>query len=105
MVERFLVTHPLQEQERSHSGPNEGLQASCFLQAAGCPTRLRWHDGMPPGELCRAMQELHECLAPVVEGGDEFDLQMLNMAERKPETPTSAERALSLTSKLEEAAP
>ena len=61
--------------------------------------------GMPPWELCGAIQELCKYLTPMVKRGDQFDLQMLNVAEKEPETPTSPERNLSPTSKLQDAAP
>ena len=47
---------------------------------------------MPPGVLCRAVQELCRCLTPVIESGNQFDLDMLNVAERDPVAHTSAER-------------
>ena len=67
--------------------------------------RCAVHPGMPPGVLCRAVQELCRCLNHVVERGDQFNLQMLDMAERDPKAPTLAKRAPSPTSETEEAAP
>ena len=65
--------------------------------------RCTVHSRMPLGVLLRAVQELHKCLAPMVENGDQFDLKMLDIGERDPESPTSAERALSVTPEREEA--
>ena len=39
--------------------------------------RCTVHSRIPLGVLCGAVQELHECLTPIVERGDQFDLHML----------------------------
>ena len=54
--------------------------------------RCAVHSRMPPGMLCRAVQELHRCLAPMIESGDQVDLKMLDVARRDPVAPTSTER-------------
>ena len=43
---------------------------------------------MPPGMLCRAVQEFHRCLAPLLEKGDELDISVLDMVEKDPVTPS-----------------
>ena len=37
---------------------------------------------MPPGVLCRVVQELCECLTSVIQSGDLLDLEMLGVAEK-----------------------
>ena len=49
--------------------------------------RYTVHSITPPGVLWRAVQELHRCLAPVIESGDQFDLEMLDVARRDPMAP------------------
>ena len=57
---------------------------------------------IPPGMMCRAVQELHGCLAPLVEKGNLLDITMLDVAEKNPVTPSDAtERASSLEQKPE----
>ena len=56
---------------------------------------------MPPGVLCRAVQELHRCLASVIQNGDMDDLKMLDMAEKDPMVPASERRALSPMPRVE----
>ena len=46
--------------------------------------------GMLPGVLCGAVQELCQCLAPLLEGGDLLNLEMLDIAEKDPVAPTPA---------------
>ena len=67
--------------------------------------RCAVHSGLPLGVLCRAVWEIPECLIPIVERGDQFNLQMLDIAEGDPKVPTLAERTLSLTSEPVEATP
>ena len=64
--------------------------------------RCAVHSRMPPGVLCRAVQELHRCLTTMIESGDQFDLNMLDEARRDPMAPASAERAPLLTPRMEE---
>ena len=40
------------------------------------------HSRMPPGVLCGVMQELHQCLAPLIEGESLLNLEMLDVAEK-----------------------
>ena len=78
--------------------------------------------GMSLGVLCKAVQELHECLTSVIQNGNLVDLRILNMAEKDPVAPAPPQRTPSLmprveplvsvttpselsTSELEEAAP
>ena len=49
---------------------------------------------MPLGVLCGAVQELHNCFTSVVQSGDIFDLEMLDVAEKDPMAPASEGRAL-----------
>ena len=46
--------------------------------------------GLPPGMLCRAVQELCWCLTPVIESGNLIDFEMLDVARRDPMASTSA---------------
>ena len=55
--------------------------------------------GMPPGMLCRAVQELYTCLAPLLKKGDLLDLTMLHVVGKDHVTPVPAERASSLEKK------
>ena len=49
---------------------------------------------MPPGILCRAVQKLCRCLAPLLKEGDLLGISMLDMVERDPVTPSvSTEKA------------
>ena len=58
--------------------------------------------GMSPGMLCRVVQELHRCLAPLLERGNLLDITMLHVAEKDPVTlPIPTERASSLEQKPE----
>ena len=59
--------------------------------------------GMPLGVLCRAVQELHRCLTPVLESGNLLDLTMLDVVEKNPMTPpVPTERASSPEPREEE---
>ena len=64
--------------------------------------RCAVHSGMPPGVLCRAVQQLHRCLSPLLEKGNLLDLEMLDVARKDPMTPAPAERASSLRPRVEE---
>ena len=64
--------------------------------------RCTVHSRMPPGVLCRAVQELHRCLTPMIESGDQFELNMLNVARRDPMAPAPTQSALLLTPRVEE---
>ena len=46
--------------------------------------------GMPLGVLCGAVQELHQCLAPLKEEGCLLKFEMLDVAEKDPMAPTPA---------------
>ena len=46
--------------------------------------------GMPPGVLCRGMQKVCQCLAPLIEEGCLLKLEMLDVAEKDPVAPTPA---------------
>ena len=48
--------------------------------------------GMPPWVLCGAVQELCQCLAPLIEEDGLLDLEMLDVSEKDPmaSTPASA---------------
>ena len=57
---------------------------------------------MPPRILGRVVQELHICLAPLLERGDLLDIIMLNVVEKDPVTPPiHTERASSPEKKPE----
>ena len=57
-----------------------------------------------PNTFCRAVQELFECLTPVVKEGNLFniDMEILEEARKGLMTPTSLERALSLMPRVRE---
>ena len=57
---------------------------------------------MPLGVLCGVVQELHKFLTPLIESGDQFYLEMLDMVKRDPVVPASAQRASSPTPRAEE---
>ena len=42
---------------------------------------------MPPGVLCWVVQELHSCLAPLLEEVNLLDLEMMDMAKKDPVAP------------------
>ena len=46
--------------------------------------------GMPLGVLCGAVQELHQCLAPILEADSLLNLERLDIAEKDPVAPASA---------------
>ena len=46
--------------------------------------------GMPPGVLCGVVQELHQCLVPLIEEGCLLKLDMLDVVEKDPMAPTPA---------------
>ena len=46
--------------------------------------------GMPPGVLCGAVQELHQCLVSLTEEDCLLKLEMLDVAEKDPMAPTPA---------------
>ena len=64
--------------------------------------RCALHSRMPPGVLCRAVQELCRCLAPLLERGVLLDLDMLVMTRKDLMTPAPAERASSQRPRVEE---
>ena len=51
------------------------------------------HSGVPMKVLCRAVLELHECLASIIQSGNLLDLEMLDVAEKDPLAPASEGRA------------
>ena len=57
---------------------------------------------MPPGMLCRAVQELCRCLALLIESGNQVDLEMLDVARMDPTAPTSTDRAPLPTPRVEQ---
>ena len=66
--------------------------------------RCATHARASPNVFCRALQELHKCLIPVVEEGDLFNTEMeiLMGARKGPMAPTSLERVPSPTPRAEE---
>ena len=56
---------------------------------------------MPPGVLCRAVQECHECLASMTHIGNLVDLEILDVAEKDPVAPASKGRSLLLMPRVE----
>ena len=54
------------------------------------------------GVLCRVVQELCQCLAPLIEEGCLLRLEMLDVAEKDPVAPTPAPAPSSLTPNPEE---
>ena len=52
--------------------------------------------GDAPESLCRAVKELHQCLAPLIEEGCLLKLEMLNVVEKDPVTPTPTSAPSSL---------
>ena len=51
---------------------------------------LQWcaiHSGRPPRMLCRTVQELCKCLAPLFKRGNLLDVTMLDVVEKDPMTP------------------
>ena len=57
--------------------------------------RCAVHSRMLPGVLCRAVQELCECLTYVIQSGNLFDLEILDVAEKDPMPLTPEGRASS----------
>ena len=58
--------------------------------------RCAVQSGMPQGMLCRAVQELCKCLAPLLKKGDLLNLTILDVMEKDPVTPhVPTERASS----------
>ena len=55
--------------------------------------RCTVHSRMPPGVFCGALQELHECLASVIQSSNLLDLEMLDVAEKDHVAPASEGRA------------
>ena len=68
----------------------EGRRAGALIKDL---ERCAVHSRMPLGVLCRAVQELHECLVSVVQSSDLLDLGMLDVAEKDPMVPTSEGRS------------
>ena len=60
------------------------VQHEVMVALAMALQRCTIHSGTSSGMLCRAVQELHGCLASVIENGDLVDLKMLDMVERDP---------------------
>ena len=46
--------------------------------------------GIPQGGVCSMVQELHQCLAPLIEEGCLLKLEMLDVVEKNPMVPTPA---------------
>ena len=63
--------------------------------------RCTVHSWMPLVVLCRAVQELHECLASVIQSSNPLDLGMLDVAEKDPVPPASEGRSPSLIPQVE----
>ena len=56
----------------------------------------------PPGTLCRTVQELCRCLAPLLKRGNLLDITTLDIVEKNPVTPpVPTERASSPEKKSE----
>ena len=49
--------------------------------------RYAFWSGMLLGVLCKAVQELHRCITPLVKQGDLLDLDMLDVAKNDPVAP------------------
>ena len=64
--------------------------------------RCAIHSRMPPGVLCRAVQELHRCLTSLLEKANLLYLEMLDMVRKDHMTPAPAERASSLIPRVEQ---
>ena len=64
---------------------------SCTVQSA-----------MPLGVLCGVVQELCQCLAPLLEGDGLLSLEMLYITEKDPMTPAPASASASPTPKPKE---
>ena len=71
------------------------VQAEETVALAKALQRSTVHSGMPLRVLCGAVQELQECLTYVIQSGDLFNLEMLDVAEKDPMTLTPEGRALS----------
>ena len=75
--------------------PSEGLRDHWVIwheekvALAMALQRCTVHSKMPPGMLCRAVQELHRYLTSVIESCDLVNLKMLDVARRDPMAPTS----------------
>ena len=69
------------------------VQAKVTVALAKALKRFTVHSRMPLGVLYRAVQELHECLASVIQSSNLLDLEMLDVAEKDPMAPTSEGRA------------
>ena len=57
---------------------------------------------MPLGVLCGVVQELHQCLAPLIEEGCLLKLEMLDVVEKDPVAPSPASAPSSPAPDLEE---
>ena len=66
--------------------------------------RCAIHAGASPDVFCGAVQELYDCLIPMVEEGDLFNMEkeMWEGVRKDPVAPTSLKRAPSLTPRVEE---
>ena len=82
----FHGTHNYQEVRKE-----ETIALAMALQR--CAVQL----GMPPGVLCGVVQQLCQCLAPLLEGGDLFNLEMLDIAKKYPVAPAPASASASPT--------
>ena len=58
--------------------------------------------GMPPGVLCGVVQELYQCLAPLIEDDGLLNLEMLDVVEKNPVTPAPTSALSSPTPDPEE---
>ena len=66
--------------------------------------RCAIHAGASPNVFCRVVQKLHECLAPMVEEDEPFNMEteILQGTRKGPVAPTSSERAPSPMPEVEE---
>ena len=72
---------------------SDGTKMVTLAQALQQCTIQSW---MPPGMLCRAVQELLRCIALLHEKGDLLDITKLDVVEKDPVTPSiPTERASS----------
>ena len=77
------------------------VQAEETVPLAKALQRCAVYSGIPLSVLCRAVQELYECLPSMIQSGNVVDLEMLDVAEKGHVAPASEGRALSLMPRLE----
>ena len=87
----FQGSHDYQEVRRE-----ETVALALALQSCAM-----W-SGMPPGMLCGVVQELHQCLALLIEEDGLLNVEMLDAAEKDPVAPVPASAPASPTPDPEE---